>query len=451
MPRPTPASGEWYHRSCSGHRLPARARLLPPEADSPDAPVHLMSYRERRTAAHRRSGHHRRAFLGTMLAAPALAATKTWAQRRAPAGSGGVALDAAAGAYRVTPGGQIQDALEAAARDPVNKHVYVHAGTYRPASPGQALIWFNARHDGITLEAVGEVVLTAANPEVADARMPSFPAVVNHVVYFGDGVSRKTVLRGFRITGARNFTTGTGEKSPIESDDIRKTAFFYVDGGGIKIYARSYPTIEHVEVYENYTTPCGGGVSVEHLGQVQDSVLFRHSVFRDNLTQITGSAIDLLHGSRATIENCLFVGNIANIGVDYVGLLGGAEYRPEHGSGALTVFEGSRATVSRCTFTGNWNGVDDDGRGSTYADSIFWRNTLAGGISPGRRYELDIDDGRGVTGSFIHGDLNDLRGTIDRQQNTFDAPDPRFDEQFVPRAPQYGEVGYRPVRKTGGA
>ncbi len=80
----------------------------------------------------------------------------------------------------------------------------------------------------------------------------------------------------------------------------------------------------------------------------------------------------------------------------------------------MTVFEGSRATVSRCTFTGNWNGVDDDGTGSTYVDTIFWKNTLAGGISPGARYELDITDGAGVRGSFIHGDVNDLRGTIDQ-------------------------------------
>ena len=224
-----------------------------------------------------------------------------------------------------------------------------------------------------TLEAVGEVVLTAANADVSDPHTPSHPAVVNHVVYFGDGVSPKTVLRGFRITGARNFTTGSGEKSPIESDDIRKTPFFYADGGGIKIYARSYPTIEHVEVYENYTSPCGGGVSVEHLGQIHEAAVFRNCVFRNNRTQITGAAIDLLHGSRATIENCLFVGNVANIGVDYVGMLSGGEYRPEHGSGALTVFEGSRASVSRSTFTDNWNGVD--GTGSTYADCIFWKNT----------------------------------------------------------------------------
>jgi hypothetical protein len=346
--------------------------------------------------------------------------------------------------HHVYPNDAIQDALEAAANDPLKKTVYVHAGTYRPSRKGQALIWFNARHDGITLQAVGEVVLTAANPAIADPDVPSHPAVVNHVVYFGDGITPKTVLRGFKITGAKNFTTGTGEKSPIEVDEIRKTLFFYTDGGGIKIYARSYPTIEDVEVYGNYTSPCGGGVSVEHLGQVQEAAAFRNCIFRNNRTQTTGSGVDLLHGSRAVIENCLFVGNVANLGVDYVGLLAGGEYHPENGSGAMTVFEGSKATVSRCTFTGNWNGIDDNGTGSTYVDSIFWKNTLAGGISSAPRYELDITDGSGVRGTFIHGEVNDLRGTIDKSANTLDAPDPRFDAQFVPQAPPYARVGYRP-------
>jgi hypothetical protein len=391
----------------------------------------------------------RRAFLQLLLAGCVLPVRGLARQHKAAAAvspANPPSFEEKPNGFHVHPKGRIQDALEAAAKDPGKKTVYVHAGTYRPSASGQALIWFNARHDGITLEAVGEVILTAGNPEIADARAPSYPAVVNHVVYFGDGVSRKTVLRGFKITGARNFTTGSGEKSPIESDDVRKTPFFYPDGGGIKIYARSYPTIEHTEVHDNYTSPCGGGVSVEHLGQVQDSVLFRHCIFRDNRTQITGSAVDLLHGSRATIENCLFVGNVANMGVDYVGMLSGGEYHAEHGSGALTVFEGSQATVSRSTFTGNWNGVDDNGTGSTYVDTIFWKNTMRGGISPGARYELDITDGAGVRGSFIHGEVNDLRGTINRELNTFDPPDPRFDAQFVPQAPQYAKVGYRPVK-----
>ena len=390
----------------------------------------------------------RRAFL-RIATAVAVAPACGLAQRRDATDS--VTLDAAARAYRVRPGGNIQAALEAAAKDPVNKIVYVHAGTYRPSAHGQALIWFNQRHDGITLEAVGEVVLTAANPAIADNKAPSFPAVVNHVVYFGDGVSTKTVLRGFRLTGANNYTTGTGDRSPIESDDLRKTPFFYLDGGGIKIYARSYPTIERVEVVGNYTSPCGAGVSVEHLGNPLDAAVFRDCIFRDNRTQVTGAAFDLLHGSRATLENCLFVGNIANLGVDYVGMLSGGEYHAEHGSGAMTVFEGSRAEVSRCTFTGNWAGVDDNGSGSSYVKSIFWNNTLKGGISTGARYEIDITNGSGVQGSFIHGETNDLRGTIDRTLNTFDPPGPRFDAQFVPHAPEYREVGYRPTAAASAA
>ena len=198
-------------------------------------------------------------------------------------------------------------------------------------------------------------------------------------------------------------------------------------------------------MFGNYTSPCGGGVSVEHLGQIQQAATFRHCIFRNNRTQTTGSAVDLLHGSHAVLENCLFVGNVANLGVDYVGLLAGGEYHPENGSGAMTVFEGSKATVSRCTFTGNWNGVDDNGTGGSYVDSIFWKNTLSGGISAAPRYELDITDGSGVRGTFIHGDVNDLRGTIDKSTNTFDPPDPRFDAQFVPQAPQYAHVGYRRV------
>src|SRR5215470_2930112 len=385
---------------------------------------------------------NRRAFL-RMAAAAAVARARSLGQSRDA--TDGVTFDAAAHAYRVRPGGSIQAALEAAAKDPANKIVYVHAGTYRPAAHGQALIWFNERHDGIMLEAVGEVVLSAANPAIADNKAPSYPAVVNHVVYFGNGVSTKTVLRGFRITGANNYTTGTGARSPIESDDLRKTPFFYLDGGGIKIYAGAYPTIERVEVVGNYTSPCGAGVSVEHLGRPLDAAVFRDCIFRDNRTQVTGAAFDLLHGSRATLENCLFVGNIANLGVDYVDLLTSGEYHPEHGSAAMTVFEGSHADVSRCTFTGNWAGVDDNGTGSTYVKSIFWNNTLKGGISAGARYEIDITSGEGVREYFIHGETNDMRGTIDRAVNTLDPPDPRFDAQFVPQAPEYAGVGYRPA------
>src|SRR5262245_17730676 len=306
-------------------------------------------------------GHdQRRTFLKLLLASTVLP-VRTVARLVEPASTS--TIEASADAFHVYPGGSIQDALDAAARDAKRKVVVVHAGTYRPAAPAQALVWFNARHDGVTVEAVGDVTLTAANPAVADRDAPSHPAVVNHVVYFGDQISRKTVFRGFKITGANNFTTGSGEKSPIESDEVRKTLFFYTDGGGIKVYARSFPTIENVEIGGNYTSPCGGGVSVEHLVEPKESVLFRNCIFRDNRTQTTGAGFDLLHFSKATLENCLFSRNISNLGVDVVGILAGGEFHPDHGSGAMTVFGGAQARVSRCTFAGNWNGVDDAGSG----------------------------------------------------------------------------------------
>src|SRR4051812_47528459 len=271
--------------------------------------------------------NERRTFLKLLLASTVLPA-RAFARQ----GESTSVFEARSDGFHVYPGGSIQQAIEAAARHAGGKTVFVHAGTYRPAAYGQALIWFNARHDGVTVEAVGEVILTAANPALSDPRMHCHPSVVNHVVYFGDGVSRKTVLRGFKITGANNFTTGSGEKSPIESDDVRKTLFFYTDGGGIKVYARSFPTIERVEVFANYASPCGGGVSIEHLVEPRESVLFRDCVFRDNRTQTTGAGFDLLHFSKATLDNCLFTGNISNMGVDVVGILAGGEFHPEHGS-----------------------------------------------------------------------------------------------------------------------
>ncbi|MGJ3241711.1 MAG: FG-GAP-like repeat-containing protein [Opitutales bacterium] len=352
--------------------------------------------------------------------------------------------------YNVYPGQSIQAALDAAARRIGPRVVRVHEGLYRPQQPGQAFIWLNAKHAGINVEAVGDVTLTAANPEVADPEADTYPAIVNHVVYFGDGIGADTVFRGFRITGANGFVTRDEEPGPIQPDLIeprlQKALFFYTDGGGIKIFGRSYPVIEACVIEDNYTEPCGAGVSVEHRGYIDKPAVFRHCVFRNNRTLVTGSAFDVLQDSAAVIENCLFAGNVANLGEDPIGVAGSGEsFNAEHGSGALTIFPGSRVLVRRSTFTGNWNAVDDHTRGSVYLENIFWQNTRPGGISPGERYELDIRDARHVARNFIGGAIDDRQGTIDRQRNRLNAPDPRFDEQFIPRNPIYRSNGYRPV------
>lgn len=370
------------------------------------------------------------------------------------------------GAYHVHPGEEIQLAIEAAAKDPQNKSVRVHAGTYRPSRPGLAMIWFNHNHEGVKVEALGRVVLTAENPEIADKESPSFPAVVNHVVYFGDGISRETLLKGFSITGANNFVTDQPGPKVIEPrfDQLRRTEgfygnlFFFTDGGAIKIFGRSYPTLDELEIFDNFSTPCAGGISVEHRGYTRNSVLITNCIFRNNRAAVTGSAVDLLHGSAAEIRNCLFVGNISNCAKGYEPVKGNMlrpnstelmestyGYLPEHGSGALTVFEHSFAIADRCTFTGNWNGVDDRSLKSKYSNSIFWRNTATGGKRPGERYELDILRRFGVTNCFINGEINDMNGKIDPSQNRIPCPDPQFDQQYVPKNPEFADVGYRPV------
>lgn len=357
----------------------------------------------------------------------------------------GVVFDDETKRYRVYPGGDIQAALEAAAKNGKYKTVTVHAGTYRPDSPRQALIWFNRRHDGILLQAEGEVVLTAANPDIANEAGPGFPAVVNHVVYFGDGISRDTVFDGFRITGANGFLTYSGPN--IESSrELRRSLFFYRDGGAIKIFGRSYPTIRNIEVYDNYANPCAGGISIEHGPHPLSvtPVLIENCIMRNNRAEITGAAIDVLPLGHAEIRNCLFVGNVANAGPDWIS--GAEPYNGKHGSGALTVFETARAAVSNSTFTRNWAGVDDRAEGSTYQDNIFWNNNLPGGIAKGARYEIDIVNSGGVEGNFINGDLDDVQNSVDQERNTLDAPDPLFDENFVPAAPEYSEVGYRPSK-----
>jgi hypothetical protein len=406
----------------------------------------------------------RRLWLLGLLAAGGLG-VGLWLYASRPRGDGGPPV---AGGEPVVidvhPGGVIQDALEEAARKGRPATVRVHAGAYRPAVPGQALIHFNARHDGLTVEAVGDVTLTAANPDLARPEAPGYPAVVNRVIYFGDGVSRATVLRGFKITGANGFVRGPDDlkpirtsadleqsvgyvstaPSPIEANGgLARTHYFYTDGAGILVYGRSSPTIENVEVIGNYTCVCGGGLSIQQspAGWAHEPVLCRNCVFRDNRAAVSGGAVDLLTpGSRAIFENCLFVGNVSNERI----------VLPDHaGYGALTVFPKCSVTVDGCTFIRNSAGVDDAGVGSAYRNSIFWNNNRAAGLLSQPRFELDLFDARHVDRCFVHGDRNDVGGNISRKSNTFDPPDPQFDDRYRPRNPLYQGAGYRPVPAHG--
>lgn len=347
--------------------------------------------------------------------------------------------------YHVRPGESIQEALQAATRNATVKTVKVHAGEYRPDKRRQALIWFNRAHDGIRLEAVGRVVLTAANPELSAPGQSGHPAVVNHVVYFGDGISSNTVLRGFVITGANGFITRGATREIEPNQELPKGLFFYSDGGGIKVFGRSYPTILEVEVSGNFTSPCGAGISIEHGGFTERSVLIQDCVFRNNRTRVTGAALDLLPpGSAARVINCLFEGNVSNLGGDIVSEISGE--RPFTNSGAVTVFPNSRLILERCTFTANRNGVDDLSGQGIYRDSIFWKNNVEGGLPTTIRYALDLPKGADVRGCFIEGTVTDPSGSVARSTNTLNAPVLEFDSLFVPRDKLLEGIGYRPTQ-----
>jgi hypothetical protein len=353
------------------------------------------------------------------------------------------AIELKSDAYHVYPGDKIQDALNMAATNKVVKVVKVHAGEFRPDTKRQAMIWFNKRHDGIRLEADGAVTLTATNGDLAQPTDPGYPAVVNHVIYFGDGVSSNTVLSGFKITGANSFITRVGTRQMEPDITVPKNWFFFSDGGAIKIFGRSYPQINNIEVTENFTSPCAGGISIQHQGFTNDFVRIENCIFLRNTAQATGCAIDLLAGSNARIINCLFVGNISNMGKDPVAQESGE--KPFVNSGVITIFHHSLAEIRNCTFTGNRNGIDDMGGASVYVNNIFHDNKLESPGNPGLEpYDLTVNAGaKEVIGNFISGKVHDAQHAISTEKNHLNPPDPKFTKDYIPEAAEYKTAGYR--------
>lgn len=353
-----------------------------------------------------------------------------------------LALEDRADGFHVFPGDNIQEAIERAAARPTNKVVKVHEGEYQPAALRPALIWFNQKHEGVRVEAIGKVTLTARNAKLTRPTNPTYPAAVNHVVYFGHGISSNTVLRGFKITGANGFATEKFSEQMEPDKTVPRNSFFVTDGGGIKVFGESGPLLENLEITENFTRPCAGGVSVQQQGLKARPVIFRNCIFRANRAQVTGCALDLLEGSAAILENCLFVGNVGNTGVDTVAIRSGE--KPFENSGALTIFQNSWAIVRNCTFAGNRNGVDDLGGESTYEKSIFHRNELGGGKPGLTRYELDLQKGGKVRDCVFVGTVLDPQKAIAPTENVLNGADPQFDHRFQPRADAYKGIGFRP-------
>ncbi|MDB6053093.1 MAG: hypothetical protein JWN25_616, partial [Verrucomicrobiales bacterium] len=337
------------------------------------------------------------------------------------------------GAFHVFPADEIQQALDSAATNSV-KTVIVHSGLYRPNSARQALIWLNAKHEGIHLVAEGQVTLSAANASLSDPKSPAYPAIVNHLVYFGSGISSNTVIRGFSLTGANNFVAKGKTRQFEPSTQFETDLFFYTDGGAVKIFGRSYPTLDSLVISNNYSSPCAGGISIQHPEGFTSSNLFvtiRNCQFFDNRAQITGAALDLLEGSSAVVDNCLFVRNTSNLGPDFISLKAGELSFTNNAP--LTVFRTSWIIVKNTTFTGNRNGVDDLGSKSIYENCIFWKNELQAGL-PAPRYEIQFNPGTIVKNCHFSG-IALVEPTA--KNNILQVASPDFDSSFAPHSPAY--------------
>jgi hypothetical protein len=337
------------------------------------------------------------------------------------------------GAYHAFPGDSLQEAVNRAADDPTHKRVMVHAGTYAPSRSSQALVFLNRHHEGVQLIGLGHPTLTAANAAISDPAKGSSPAVVNHVLYLGDGLSTNTVVEGFRLTGANHFVT-TADTFLLEPDQtVRKGRFYFGDGGAIKVYHRSYPVLRDLEIFDNFASPCAGGISIQHEGATNGVVHIENCIFRNNRAEVTGAALDLLWGSSARVVNCLFEGNISNTGP-------GEGENPFNNNGAITVFPRSRLILERCTLTGNRNGVDDQSGLGQYLRCMFRGNTRDGGFTPQPRYELDLPKGGVVQDCIIQGSVRDPLSVLDRSKNRIaDSAEPRFEN---------AGVGYQPTPKA---
>ena len=359
-----------------------------------------------------------------------------------------VSIPERTGEIRISPSDDLQKQVDQAAANGI-RTIILETGTYAPKHPGQALLVLTRQHDGITItgENQDEVILTASNESVADSHAESFPAIVNHVILAGDGISSRTFLSNLTVTGANGFVSQSietlQERYPASLGGLSTGMFFFLDGGAVKVFGNSAPQFENCIFSGNHTKLCGGAVSIEQHFQSRTPVRFRNCIFHNNHCPATGAAVDVLTGGQAEFYNCLFVDNIANTGMDEIARTTGLTYNEHHGSGALTVFPESKARVQNCTFTGNWNAVDDHGTGSVYVDSIFWKNDAWDESRPGRPYELDLINPATVTGCFVHGQIDDLRNSVNTQQNTLNAPNPQFDSDYHPMNPAYQTVGFR--------
>lgn len=345
------------------------------------------------------------------------------------------------GPVYATPGDQLQPLLNLAARATEDRRLILRPGLYSPMRSSFCILGLTAEHEGVTLEGIDGAVLSGISSEIEPVNR------VSHVIYCGHGLTSNTVIRNLKVINARGHVTKVGvpkENFGAQGRYLQTGMFFHLDGGALKIFGMSSPTIDRCSFEGNQTRLCGGAVSIEQQGLRRAPATFRNCVFLNNKCPATGSAVDVLQGSSVVLQNCLFVGNIGNYGMDQIRKEFGLSYNEKHGSGALTVFPDSKALVSHCTFTQNWNAVDDHGEDSSYSRCIFSGNDKSDGSRPGHAYEIDIPDGDSVKDCVFFSDHPDLQGDISRINNRFLDTPVQFDEEYSPVAPELKDIGYRP-------
>ena len=89
---------------------------------------------------------------------------------------------------------------------------------------------------------------------------------------------------------------------------------------------------------------------------------------------------------------------------------------------------------------------------STYLNCILVDDKLDTGLKGAARYELAVNAGvKKISGCFINGIIHDFGHVVSAQENVLEGtsgrafPPPKFNQSFVPEAPEYKNAGYRPV------
>ncbi|MFM8358515.1 MAG: hypothetical protein ACKOET_08140, partial [Verrucomicrobiota bacterium] len=81
-----------------------------------------------------------------------------------------------------------------------------------------------------------------------------------------------------------------------------------------------------------------------------------------------------------------------------------------------------------------------------FVNNLFHANREDTGLPGHPRYELAVNAGGQVRNCALLGTVFDDRQVVEGHGNRLAGPDPRFDAEFIPHAPEYEGLGYRPPR-----